>query len=149
MSCAIFLSLHAREVLRPRGPVLVGILGREVPAVPLLLRNAVLLEQVGKDGDALLISVLELGAVLDNSGHHRDGALLSGPDVASLDGARESVAGYTDADGDVGLETEALLADLRVPGKKIMSREVVELFDDGAAGLAGLGEEGCSAYKVY
>lgn len=102
------------------------------------LGDTVRRQNSGQARGASGIRVLEFGAVGNNAGHHGDRDLISSPDVAALDGAGVDVVGHTDAHGHESLQTEAFLADIRVPGVEVVGGEVVEAGDDGAAGLVRL-----------
>lgn len=120
------LSLHAREVSRPRCPVLVWILSRHVPRVPLLFCDAVGTQDGLKRRNSLTVGVLKLCAVCDDSRLDRDRSLIRSPDVATLNGSRVLISRHTDADGNIGAKAKAFLANLGVPFEQIGCGEVVE-----------------------
>jgi hypothetical protein len=143
---ALSLSLDTVEKLSPFRPVLVRVLRREVPLVPLHLRNTILLENIRKPRNTNVVHVFKFGAVGNNSRHHGNRVLLRRKDVAALNGARVLVSRHANTDGHIGTETKAALSNLGVPGEQVGSGEVVEARHNGSAVLVGVDNVGRITY---
>jgi hypothetical protein len=117
--------LHTREVSRKVRNVIVRVRVRLIPLVPLILSDVVLPQKRTKSRQAILIHILVQGALGDNR-LYRDWNRIRSSPIACSDCFGEFVARDVYADGYIGAESQAGLADLAKDFISIINEELME-----------------------